>query len=213
MTSRLSQFTHRIVSRPILTVFSLILMAGTALAQQPTPGTNVPDVRLEERERQNREMQLRNAGGLGAAVTGVNQQRLRASIDQVKQDFKRIQIIRNEMIDYLLANKPLDYKRVAEQSGEINKRTVRLKEFLMQPIPEEKGKEQKNQAELNNDEIKGALVKLCNLIFSFTENPILKTPGTVDVQQSARAGRDLLSIIEISGAIKKTAERLKQESK
>jgi hypothetical protein len=147
---------------------------------------------------------------LGAAVTGVNQQRLRASIDQVKQDFKRIQIIRNEMIDYLLANKPLDYKRVAEQSGEINKRTVRLKEFLMQPIPDEKGKEQKNQAELNNDEIKGALVKLCNLIFSFTENPILKTPGTVDVQQSARAGRDLLSIIEISGAIKKTAERLKQ---
>ena len=210
MTSRPSQFIGNIISCLVVTVFSLVLMASSVLAQQPTPGTSVPDVRLEERERQNREMQLRNAGGLGAAVTGVNQQRLRASIDQVKQDFKRIQIIRNEMIDYLLANKPLDYKRVAEQSGEINKRTVRLKEFLMQPIPDEKGKEQKNQAELNNDEIKGALVKLCNLIFSFTENPILKTPGTVDVQQSARAGRDLLSIIEISGAIKKTAERLKQ---
>ena len=213
MMNHLSRFIHSIVCCLVLAISSLILMAGTVLAQQPTPGTNVPDVRLEERERQNRELQLRNAGGLGAAVTGLNQQRLRASIDQVKQDFRRIQIIRNEMIDYLLANKPLDYKHVAEQSGEINKRTVRLKAFLMQPTPDEKEKEQKNQAELNNDEIKGALIKLCNLIFSFTENPILKNPGTVDVQQSAKAGRDLLGIVEISSTIKKSAERLKQSSK
>jgi hypothetical protein len=117
------------------------------------------------------------------------------------------------MIDYLLANKPLDFKHVAEQTAEINKRTLRLKAFLMQPTPDEKEKEQKNQAELNNEEIKGALVKLCNLIFSFTENPILKNPGTVDVQQSARAGRDLLNIVEISSTIKKSAEKLKQSSK
>jgi hypothetical protein len=213
MTNRLSQFIHHIICCLVLTVSSLILMAGTVLAQAPAPGTNAPDIRLEEQDRQNREMQLRNAGGLGTAVTELNQQRLRASIDQVKQDFRRIQIIRNEMIDYLLANKPLDYKHVAEQTGEINKRTVRLKAFLMQPIPDENEKEQKNQVELNNDEIKGALVKLCNLIFSFTENPILKNPGTVDVQQSAKAGRDLLSIVEISSNIKKSAERLKQSSK
>jgi hypothetical protein len=213
MTNRLSQFIYHTICCLLLAVSSLILTAGTVLAQQPTPGTNVPDVRLEERERQNRELQLRNAGGLGAAVNGLNQQRLNASIEQVKQDFKRIQIIRNEMVAGLLADKPLDYKHVAEQTGEINKRTIRLKAFLMQPVPDEKEKEQKAQAELNNDEIKGALVKLCNLIFSFTENPILKNPGTVDVQQSVKAGRDLLSIVEISSTIKKSAERLKQASK
>lgn len=213
MTNRLSQFIQHIVCCLILAVSSLILMAGTVLAQAPAPGTNAPDIRLEEQDRQSREMQLRNAGGMGSVVTELNQQRINASIDQLKQDFRRIQIIRNEMIDYLLANKPLDYKRVAEQTGEINKRTLRLKTFLMQPTPDEKEKEQKNQAELNNEEIKGALVKLCNLIFSFTENPILKNPGTVDVQQSARAGRDLLGIVEISSTIKKSAEKLKQSSK
>ena len=212
MTS-LFQFLRNIVCCLLIAVSSLILMGSTVLAQQPTPGTNVPDVRLEERERQNREMQLRNAGGVAAAVTELNQQRVKASIDQVKQDFRRIQIIRNEMIDYLLANKPLDYKQVAEQSAEINKRTLRLKAFLMQPTPEEKDKEQKNQAEFNSNEIKGALVKLCNLIYNFTENPVLKNPGTVDVQQSAKAGRDLLSIIEISSTVKKSAEKLKQASK
>ncbi|HEV2912984.1 MAG TPA: hypothetical protein VGX92_06685 [Pyrinomonadaceae bacterium] len=213
MTIRLSRFIQRIVCCPVLAVSSLILMAGTVLAQQPTPGTNVPDVRLEERERQNREMQLRNAGGLGSVVTELNQQRLNASIDQLKQDFRRIQIIRNEMIDYLLADKPLDYKRVAEQTAEINKRSLRLKAFLMQPTPDAKEKEQQNQVELNNEGIKGALVKLCNLIFSFTENPILKNPGTVDVEQSAKAGRDLLGIVEISSTVKKSAEKLKQSSK
>jgi hypothetical protein len=213
MKNRLSQFIYHLVRCLILAVSSLILTTSTVLAQAPAPGTNAPDIRLEEQDRQSRELQLRNAGGLGSAVTQLNQQRLNASIDQLKQDFRRIQIIRNEMIDYLLANKPLDFKHVAEQTAEINKRTLRLKAFLMQPVPDEKEKEQKNQAELNNDEIKGALVKLCNLIFSFTENPILKNPGTVDVQQSAKAGRDLLNIVEISSSIKKSAERLKQSSK
>jgi hypothetical protein len=207
MTIRLSQSIRNIIWCLVVTASFLILMASTALAQQPTPGTNPSDVRLEERERQNREMQLRSAGGMGVAATELDQQRLNASIEQVKQDFKRIQVIRNEMVDYLLAKKPLDYKYISEQTGEINKRTTRLKTFLMQPTPDEKEKGQKNQAELNNDEMKGALVKLCNLIYSFTENPVLKNPGTVDVQQSAKAGRDLLSIIEISSAIKKTAER------
>lgn len=213
MTIPLSQSIRCIVRCLVVAVSSLILMASTALAQQPTPGTNPSDVRLEERERQNREMQLRSAGGMGVAATALNQQRLNAAIEQVQQDFKRIQIIRNEMVHYLLANKPLEYKYISEQTGEINKRASRLKTFLMQPTPEEKGKEQKNQAEFNDNEMKGALVKLCNLIVSFTENPVLKNPGTVDVKQSAKAGRDLLSIIEISSTIKKSAEKLNQASK
>jgi hypothetical protein len=213
MTIRLSQSIRDIVYCLAVTVSSLILMASTALAQQPTPGTNPSDVRLEQRERQNREMQLRSAGGMGVAATAIDQQRLNAAIEQVKQDFKRIQVIRNEMVDSLLANKPLNYKHLSEQTGEINKRASRLKTFLMQPTPEDKDKEQKNRAEFTNSEMKGALVKLCNLIVSFTENPILKTPGTVDVQQSAKAGRDLLSIIEISSTLKKSAEKLNQTSK
>jgi hypothetical protein len=213
MTIHLSQSIRNIVWYLLVAVSSLILMTSTALAQQPTPGTNPSDVRLEQRERQNREMQLRSAGGMGVAATELDQQRLNAAIEQVKQDFKRIQIIRNEMVDYLLANKPLDYRHVAEQTGEVNKRASRLKTFLMQPTPDEKDKEQKNRAEFTNSEMKGALVKLCNLIVSFTDNPVLKTPGAVNVQQSARAGRDLLSIIEISGTIKKSAEKLNQGSK
>jgi hypothetical protein len=59
------------------------------------------------------------------------------------------------------------------------------------------------------DDLKMALVKLCNLISSFTDNPVLKTPGVVDVEQSKKAGSDLMSIVELSSAIKENAEKKK----
>lgn len=198
-------------------ISSLLITAGVALAQQAPgagPGLAGPPLgatpKEETQDRQNREFRLRNAER-DVARSQVSQQRLKAAIELVRQDFKRIQIIRNEMVDNLVAKKPLDYRLIAEQTGEINKRAHRLKTFLMQPVPEEKEKEQKNEIEYKHDEMKPALVKLCNTIFNFTENPILKTPDIVDVQQSAKAGRDLLTVIELSGNIKRSAEKLGKE--
>jgi hypothetical protein len=142
-----------------------------------------------------------------------NQRRLAAAIEQTKQDFKRIQLIRNDMIDELLSNKPLDYKRIAEQTAEVNKRAGRLKFFMMPAKPEEKKPETENKAELNGEEVKGALVKLCNLIRSFTGNPMFKDLGTLDLKESAKASTDLLAIIEISDIARRSAERLSKTSK
>lgn len=193
----------------------LIIAASATLAQQPPPQLGPPPgatPKEQTQDRQSREWRLRNMER-EATQAQVNQQRLKAAIDLVKQDFKRIQIVRNELVNDLMANKPLDYKQTAERTGEINKRAQRLKTFLMPPVSgeKEKEKEQKNEIEYKPEEMKGALVKLCNTIFSFTENPILKTPDVVDVEQSAKAGRDLLTIIELSGNLKTSAEKLGKE--
>lgn len=208
---RRNQSRLNAVCRLALIVSSLIVTAGVALAQRapgPPPGKGRPlgdsaKDRLQDQQR--REMRLRNVEREGAQAE-VNQERLQAAIEVVKHDFKRIQIIRNEMVDDLVAKKPLDYRLISEQAGEISKRAHQLKTYLMPPIPDEKDK--KNQVEYTHEEMKGALVKLCNLIYNFTENPVLKTPDVVDVKESARAGRDLLSIIEISDNLKSSAERL-----
>lgn len=192
-------------------------MASAAHAQQAPgsgPGLAGPPPGASPKERtqdiQNREFKLRSVER-DAARAQVNQQRLQVAIELVKKDFKRIQIIRNKMVDDLVADKPLDYKLIAERAGEINERAHHLKTFLMPPVDEEKEKEQKHEIEYKHEELKGALVKLCNTIFNFTENPILKTPDVVDVQQSAKAGRDLLTIIELSGNIKRSTEKLGKE--
>jgi hypothetical protein len=191
------------------------MMSATALAQQGRgPGAAGPpaveNAKRATQERVGQEYKLRSAE-MGSTATGVDPQRVLEAIEIVKHDFKRIQVVRNEMVDNLVANKPLDYKLISEQAGEINKRAQRLKTFLMPPVPEEKEKAQKNHLEYRNEEMKGALVKLCNLIFVFTENPVLKTPDVVDLEQSAKAGRELLSMIELSDNIKRSAEKLRRE--
>ena len=62
----------------------------------------------------------------------------------------------------------------------------------------------------------GALVRLCKLIDSFTENPALKNAATVDLKEIAKAkenkanaDRDLLAIIKLSASLQKKSESLK----
>jgi hypothetical protein len=94
---------------------------------------------------------------------------------------------------------------------EVNKRAVRLKTYLMPPTPdaEKKKQEEEKQVFYGEEELKGALVKLCNTIYSFTSNEMFKNPSTLDTQKSMKAGADLLDIIELSDNIKRSADKLK----
>lgn len=170
--------------------------------------TNGPkDLKGAQREREQREAMLRTME-TKAAVDKIDERRLEAEIEKIREDFRRIQIVRNEMVRNLVAKKPFDFKLISEETEEINKRSDRLRKFLMPPVDEGEKAGIKSQIEFDKTEMEEALVRLCNLIANFVDNPILKNPGTVDVEESTRAGGDLLSIIELSGNIKRSAERL-----
>jgi hypothetical protein len=196
----------------VASVLLLIVMANTTLAQQAR--STSPDPKSEQRERQQREANLRTAEAV-VALEKKDQQRIAAAVKQIKDDFKRIQILRNHMVRNLIANKPLDYKSISDETGEISACAGRLKTFLLPPVPQDKTNEnnQKKDLDFNHEELKEALVRLCNLIAGFIDNPVLKNPGEkVDVELSTRAGSDLTTIIDLSGKIKKSAEKLKCHS-
>ena len=207
----LSRVIVRIVC---LMVLCQIVLAGMLPAQQGPPA--IKDPKEESRQRQDREATLRSAE-LGAAVGKVDQKRIDAAVDQMKQDFRRIQIVRNDMVRNILANKPFDYQLISDEVAEINKRTDRLQTSLFKTAatsaPGGKPKAEKEQVEFTPGELKDALVKLCNLIDRFVESPVLKNLGTTDVQQASKAGDDLLKIIELSSSIRKNALRLNSLSK
>jgi hypothetical protein len=190
------------------TIALLAAMADTAMAQRP----DNPDLKREQRDREVREANLRNAEAR-VAVERIDQKRVAAAIKQVKEDFKQIQVVRNEMVRNLLADKPLDYKLIADETGEVHRRADRLKTYLMPPVAEENKEHHESQIDYDSGEMKEALVRLCNLIAGFIDNPVLKTPDKVDVEQSAKAGGDLLSIIELSNNIKRSAERLGKQTR
>ena len=213
MKSHMSRSVKNAVSRLAAVVFLSLVAACAALAQAPA-GASAPDFKNPKGDtdaQTSREATIRSAE-MKAAVTQLNQQRLAAVIEQTKQDFKRIQLIRNEMVDNLVAKKPLDYKLVSEQAAEINKRAGRLKSFLMRPAAEDEKKDEAKHVEYDGDALKGALVKLCNAIYSFTGNPMFKDPGIVDAQKAAKVGGDLMNIIELSDDIRRNADRLGKSS-
>ncbi len=193
----------------------MLCVAATTLAQgKPAnagpPPNNNPN--LGDRIRQIDESRLRSAE-VDAGTEERNQKLVQAAIVNMKEDYKRIQVLRNDIARNLVARKPIEYKLVSEQTAEINKRASRLNVYMLARVPDE---EKPNTAdELKDEEMVGALVKLCKLIDSFTENPALKNAATVnskDVAKSredkANADRDLLAIIKLSAHIQKKSVSL-----
>jgi hypothetical protein len=184
-----------IVSMGCSIVFS-VPIAGQA-------GGDPAKVQMQEMTR--RELQLNS---LGEDKRPPNDpKRSQAMMDQVSEDFQRILTLHNEIVRAITANRSLTYKFISDATGEIRKRAARLQSSLKLqkpgPITENRG------TDLNGMETKDELLLLCKQIESFVRNPIIEKPGTVDAQQLGKARKDLQSVVEISDALKKQADKMK----
>ena len=200
-------------------VFALGMPMPTAAQGRPGPpsgGMPSPseiNPKREDRARHDNEVRLRTAG-MEAGAEAENQKRIQAAITNMKQDFTRIQVLRNDIARNLVARKPLDHNLITQQTAEINKRAHRLNVYMLAHAPEIK--EENNLSDLKSEEMVGALVKLCKLIDSFTENPALKNAATINVKETerakdgkAKADADLLAIIKLSEIIQKKSDSLR----
>ena len=193
------------------TVCLLAFAPNPARSQGSVAGPpSVKDPFADARERQQREAQLRSAEIVGPAKT-VDTRDLEAAAKQMREDFKGIQVMRNNVVRHLKSENPLDYKFIASETEGINKRANRLKANLTREAVEGEKKEDGTRVEVGDNQMKDALVTMCKRIDSFTENPAFKMPDVVDAAQSAKAGRDLRDIILLSGGIMKLAQKLRSE--
>jgi hypothetical protein len=210
----------KISVRVLLAAIFLLCATSAALAQRtpagPPAGAGPPpnnNPNLQDRFRQVDESKLRGAE-LDVGTEEEKQKRLNAAISNMKEDFTRIQVLRNDIARNLVARKPLDYKLVSEQTAEINKRASRLNDYMRARVPE--GEKENNLPEGKSENMIGDLVRLCKLIDSFTENPALKNAATIDSKEIAKAkenkasaDRDLLAIIKLSAGLRKRSDSLK----
>jgi hypothetical protein len=203
------------VARLSVAALFCLCLAATTLAQGKPGGAGPPpnnNPNVGDRIRQIDEGRLRGAE-TNVSLEEENQKRLQGAIVNMKDDYKRIQVLRNDIARNLVARKAIEYKLVAEQTAEINKRASRMNVYMQARVPDE---QKPNTAdEIKNEEMVGALVKLCKLIDSFTENPALKNAATIDSkdiakskEDKANADRDLLAIIKLSASIQKKSGSL-----
>jgi len=202
--------------QPLAIAIFLLCVTSSTMAQGKPAGAGPPpnnNPNLDDRARQVDEGRLRSAE-MDAGTDAKNQQLVQGAIANMKEDFARIQVLRNDIARNLVVHKPFDYRLISEQTAEINKRANRLNVYIRAHGAEEE--KDNDLAELKNDEMIGALVRLCKLIDSFTENPALKNAATIDSKDIAKArpnkanaDLDLTAIIKLSNSLQKKSEGLK----
>ena len=186
----------------------LIIFAAPVLAQSVPPGGPPPidrranTDRIRQQDMSSREWQLRNFGT--EPVRPKDERQLKALMAQTEEDFTRILTLHNEIARALTSNKDLNYQFVSEATAEIKKRATRVQSTLALHLAADDAPVK----EKSDPELKDSLVKLCKEIRSFVTNPIIENPSTIDAEQLTRARRDLESLIQLSGLIKKDSDKL-----
>ena len=139
----------------------------------------------------------------------------RAAAGQIRKDFERLQVLRNEIARALVARQTLDYKSIQGKAAEINKRASRLMTALL--VANVDGSDANKDssdpaARIDESHLDRSLVVLCKTIDRFVENPVFDLNGVVDVNDSTKAGGDLLDVIELSDDIRRAAEHLREHA-
>jgi hypothetical protein len=208
---------YRVMRRALAPAALLLSLQALCMAQgQGTPivGTQRIDPAVERiRDEQQRQMALRS-GGRREEGAPADEQVVKAAAEQLNQDFKRVQVIRNELARAATSGSALDYKRVSEGTAEVKKRSVRMQTYLALREESDGAKQQPvDAAAYDEASLREALARLCKRIDSFVANPRFKSPGVVDVDSTAKAARDLREVITLSERIKGSAERLGHKDK
>lgn len=195
-------------SHSLLITLTLLLFAAPVPCQTPSgPPTidrSANAERIRQQDQSRREWQLRNFGTEPDAPK--DRRQIEALMAQTEEDFNRILTLHNEIARAISSKDTLNYRFVSEATAEIKKRATRVQSSLALRLSDEDAPVKVT----TEPEIKDSLIKLCKEIRAFVTNPMIENPNTVDAQQLIRAKRDLESFIQLSGLIKKDADKLKQ---
>jgi len=189
----------------IVLAIAVALSLTDTVSGQSRSRTRPRDVEAAARERQrsvqNRSMVMQHIG---------DDKKLKAEqaelFARIREDFMRIQVVNNDMMQAISQSDRLNYKLVSDATQEINKCARRLKDKLAVPDAE-KDKERQNEVVPGVEQMKGSLAKLDDSIMSF-----VTSLGVVNTQDVNKVSRDLTDIIEISNSIRKNAQKLNKTS-
>lgn len=121
---------------------------------------------------------------------------------QVRDDFKRLQVVDNDLMETVFVKNVVDTKGINSATAEINKRALRLREILALPKVDSKGKNDKPAAIETDAAIKRKLFALDQSIVDFVGSSVFKEPKVLDSAAATVAAQNLERIILLSNELK-----------
>jgi len=190
----------------------MIFGVSPVFAQSP-PGGGPPSIdssanaeRIRQQQMSSREYQLRNFGNESNAPK--DRRQLEALMTQTAEDFDRILTLHNEIARVLASNNALDYRFISDTTAEIKKRASRVQSSLALRLHPEEVADLEKAPAAKELPVKDELINLCHQIRSFVTNPSIANPNTINAEQMTKARKDLETVIQLSGRIKKDADKL-----
>jgi|SRR5436190_9248166 len=134
-----------------------------------------------------------------------------AVLDQIRGDFLQIQVTERQLTKAAAAPLDINLKLVGGLSGEIRKRSHRLKENLALPQPTTpEPLPRANTVDISTEGLRLSATDLSNLIESFVSNPMFEHTKLFDSKLSDKATGDLDAIIRLSDELKRASEKLRR---
>jgi hypothetical protein len=184
----------------------LLILSGQASAQRP-PSSSNNSASHKSGSQIGMEQDLRLRGAV-ADKAPVTEDKLREILKEINEDFTEIQVVNDNIMRMVRTTTDLNYTSIVEMTGEMRKRAKRFKDNANFPPPAGFSKEEKRPDDVEQKEMKEALLILNGQVNRFVDNPLFQKPEWTDMELAAKASRDLDIIIEMSGQIKKNAEKL-----
>jgi hypothetical protein len=204
--------------RTLGTVFgSLLLIAPvTCFAQKrpDTPGGVGTSARRDsilarEADLEGREIRLRLLSEPGKTKTAQTVDERKFIVNQIFEDFERMQVVNREMMQASSNLNAQSCKRISSLADEMTKRAKRLKTNLGIPDPEpEKNDHEENAPAMDVAQFKASLQTLDGSVKSFVNSPLFKDPRVTTVGQLHSLRKDITNVIELSRTVKKAAGKL-----
>lgn len=188
--------------RSVVTSWAMVLCvcAASALGQiSPTPVIN-NEIREADSVRM-RAVQLERIQrdvGRGTRSRPVADED--AELQQIREDFERIQKLQDEIVRVYRTSRTIDFRRIELMSSEMSKRAVRLESMLFGIDRTKHANETKAVRT-----VRELIIKLDGAIGRFVAGPIFNDPLLVDSTSAERSQRDLQLIANLSAELVRSA--------
>jgi hypothetical protein len=187
----------------LLTVFAVAIVTR---AQARYPG---PEARENNRSMDEYDRTLNRMKNDAKAAS----ERRRSLFPQINEDFQQLQVIHNEIVRMLQPDKSLNYDRLADLTGDMKKRSARLRENLALPVPDKTQAEPAHPETIDEAHIKKTIADLHDVVVSFVANPIFRNIAVVEPKTIDAATKDLNNLMDLSDELKREAKTLGKSGK
>jgi len=218
----------------ILSVSFVLLfgLSASIFAQVMPPGSS--DKNLDDRNVKDRSIELDKAKR-EAEKSDKNEQTTQLKFTEIKEDFEKIQMLQNGIIEAYTKGKQVDYAKISVNADEMSKSGTRLKGNLFATVVEEKkdSKDAKKSKDKKKEvvqttstiptevkpeqplptDVKTLIVELDNTLIAFTGNPMFTNPKVVSAADNVKAKADLDRVIKLSAALNQEADKASKGGK